>query len=41
MIFCLLREQMCIRDSYNAAQELYTRVQNSLARRREEDEEDD
>ena len=26
---------------YNAAQELYTRVQNSLARRREEDEEDD
>ena len=25
---------------YNAAQELYTRVQNSLARRREEDEED-
>ena len=26
---------------YNAAQELYTRVQNSLARRREEDAEDD
>ncbi len=26
---------------YNAAQDLYTRVQNSLARRREEDEEDD
>ncbi len=26
---------------YNAAQELYTRVQNSLAKRREEDEEDD
>ena len=25
---------------YNAAQELYTRVQNSLARRREEDDED-
>lgn len=26
---------------YNAAKELYTRVQNSLAKRREEDEEDD
>lgn len=26
---------------YNAAQELYTRVQNSLARKRDEDEDED